>query len=100
MLKKYNFPYPTAIPANIWGVRGFTKKLNDLTNLSYAKRLEIIGLDSIQTRRIKSDLVLCYSIVYGYSCMKLADFFVLRNTSIRPTRGHNFKLYKPLFIAL
>ena len=26
--------------------------------------------------------------------MKLADFFVLRNTSI--TRGHNFKLYKPL----
>ena len=26
--------------------------------------------------------------------MNLADIFVLRNTSI--TRGHNFKLYKPL----
>ena len=72
----------------------FTKKLNGQANLSYAKRLEILGLDSLQTRQIKSDLVLCYSIVHGYSCMKLADFFVLHNTSI--TRGHNFKLYKPL----
>jgi len=26
--------------------------------------------------------------------MNLADFFVVHNTSI--TRGHNFKLYKPL----
>ena len=65
--------------------RRFTKKINGLTNLPYAKRLEILGLDTLQTRRIKSDLVLCFSIVHGYSSLQLADFFVLRNTSI--TRG-------------
>ena len=38
--------------------RRFTKKLNSLANLRYAKRLENLGLDGIdalQTRRIKSD---------------------------------------------
>ena len=40
------------------------------------KRLEILGLDALQTKQIKSDLVLCYSIVNGHSCMKPANFFV------------------------
>jgi len=71
-------------------------KLNGLANLSYAKRLEILGLDSLQTRRIKSDLVLCYSIVqFMVTALLILQTFVLRNTSII-TRGHNFKLYKPL----
>jgi len=31
--------------------------------MPYAKRLEILVLDALQTRRIKSDVVLCYSVV-------------------------------------
>ena len=76
--------------------RRFTRKLNGLANLPYAKRLEILGLDALQTRRIKSDLVHCYSIVYGHSCMKPGDFFVLHSSiSTSITRGHNFKWFKP-----
>jgi len=45
-----------------------------MANLPYAKRLEILGLDALQTKRIKSDLVQCYSIVHGHSCMKPAHF--------------------------
>jgi len=52
----------------------FTKKLNGLANLLYAKCLEILGLDALQTRRIESDLVQCYSIVHRHSCMKPAHF--------------------------
>ena len=48
-----------------------------MANLPCAKRLEILKLAALQTRRIKSDLVLCYSIVHGNSCMKPADFVVL-----------------------
>jgi len=48
-------------------------KINGLANLPYAKRLEILGLDALQTTRIKSDLAQCYSIVHGQSCMKPAD---------------------------
>ena len=78
--------------------RGFDSRwdryqVTTLGKLPYAKRLEILGLDAFQKRRIKSDLVLCCSIiciVHGHSCMKAADFFVLRNTSI--TRGRNLKL--------
>jgi len=73
--------------------RRFTKKLNGLANLSYAKHLEILGLEALLTRRTKSDLVLCYSVVHGHSCMKPAHFFVLRSTYI--TRGRNLKLFKP-----
>jgi len=76
--------------------RRFTRKLNGLANLPYAKRLEILGLDALQTRRIKSDLVHCYSIVYGHSCMKPGDFFVLHSSiSTSITRGRNLKLFKP-----
>jgi len=57
--------------------RRFAKKLNGMANLPCAKRLEILKLAALQTRRIKSDLVLCYSIVHGNSCMKPADFVVL-----------------------
>ena len=69
--------------------RRFTKKLNGLANLSYDKRLEILGLDALQS-------VQCYSIVHGHSCMKPADVFVLHSSiSASITRGHNFKLFKP-----
>ena len=67
-------------------------KLNGLADLPHAKRLEILELEyALQTRRIKSDLILCYSIVHRHSCMKPADFFVLRSI----TRGHNLELFKP-----
>jgi len=71
---------------------------SDVSSLCRLGRLKSMPLQKqlsgsapvLDLRRIKSDLVL----VRGYSCMNFADFFVLRNTSI--TRGHNFKLYKPL----
>ena len=43
------------------------------------KRLEILGLDALQTKQIKSDLVLCYSIVHGHSCMKPTTFLFYGN---------------------
>ena len=75
--------------------RKFTKKLNGLANLPYAKRLEILRLYAVQTRRIESDLVQCYSVDHGHSCMKPANFFVLHSSiSTSIIRGHSLKFFK------
>jgi len=77
--------------------RRLTKKLNVLANLPYAKRLEILGLDVLLTRRIRSDLysplLQCCSWTQLHETCSL---FVSRSTNITNiTRGHNLNLFKP-----
>ena len=60
-----------------------------------AECLEILGLlDALQTRRIKSDLVLCYGM--AAQLHESAYFFVLHSSiSTSITRGHNCNMFKP-----
>jgi hypothetical protein len=73
----------------------FSKKLPALHDLSYSERLERLGLERLEARRIRADLVLTYKIVSGLSELTLSDFFTLSN--VTQTRGHMYKLCMPKF---
>ena len=69
----------------------FTKRIKGLCGLEYSQRLEHIGLETLQLRRIKYDLLMCYKIISGEvslqcNLLDLSDF--------TQTRGHKYKLYK------
>jgi hypothetical protein len=69
---------------------GAFKKLSCTSNLSYKERLVSHKLDSLNTRRVKQDLVMCYEIINGLICLDLSGFssYVVSHR----TRGHNYKL--------
>ena len=78
-----------------WVKRKFKKKLYGLNNLSYKDRLLVLGVDTLERRRIFYDLSLFYKVVHGFVDLPL-DFDFRNTTSSRNTRGHNFKLLKEL----
>ena len=49
----------------------FTKRLPGLKNLDYSERLKFLGLQSLEHRRLKFDLILCYNIIHGQSFIPL-----------------------------
>ena len=70
--------------------RRFTKKLNGLHSFSYAERLAFTGLERLEERRIRADLVFVYKLLFGLTGLNASDYFTLSTTSI--TRGHPYKL--------
>jgi hypothetical protein len=73
--------------------RRFTKKLNGLYNTSYPERLSILGLERLDVRRLRFDLILAYKLLFGLTALNSSDFFVLSNVVC--TRGHSHKLALP-----
>jgi len=46
--------------------RWFTKRLpGRLKNLTYKERLAATNLDTLELRRLRTDLIVCYKIVFG-----------------------------------
>jgi hypothetical protein len=75
--------------------RSFTKRLKGFENLTYSQRLFKANLTSLELRRLRADLVLCFSIVHRLVSIDVADLFEFVTTDC--TRGHKFKLraFKP-----
>ena len=69
--------------------RFFTRKLSGLNELSYFSRLKMLGLETLERRRLIYDLVLYYKILNGHCDMVLS---FAPGSSV--TRGNNFKLAK------
>jgi len=69
--------------------RRFTKRLPGLKDHSYDERLKLLNLERLELRRIWSDLLWCYKIVFGLVHVNKEEFFTLRLNS---TRGHPYKL--------
>ena len=74
--------------------RSFTKRLAGLSNLSYDERCRHLGLERLELRRLHSDLIYCFKIINGLTCLSSNDFFDLSENSI--TRGHSLKLVVPV----
>jgi len=74
--------------------RNFTKKLSGMKNLSYSDRLSVLAIDSLEKRRLKSDLCMYYKILNAHIDLNVKDYFLFARTTC--TRGHNFKLVKPI----
>ena len=57
------------------GQRTFTKRLSGLRSLPYNECLSLVGLERLELRRIRADLVMCYKIIYGLVHIAFAAFF-------------------------
>ena len=75
--------------------RSFTKRLPGFRSLSYSERLCKLKLPTLEHRRLIADLVICYNMVHGFSCLNTDSFFTLsKNTT--SLRGHDFRFQIPL----
>ena len=75
--------------------RRFTKRLPGMQSLSYFQRLRKLGIESLELRRIRNDLLFAYKIIFGLVDTNMSDFFTTKANENRPTRGHRFKLTAP-----
>jgi hypothetical protein len=73
--------------------RGFTKKLSGYKNLSYAERLTRAGLCSLELRRLRTDLCVCYKILH--SQIHVNSFFVMDNVNATRVRSWKIKANRP-----
>ena len=61
-------------------------------SLTYKERLSVLGLESLELRRLRTDILLMYKILFGIIDVDVSrSLFVLRPND-RPTRGHSYKL--------
>ena len=70
--------------------RRFTKRIPGLHHYSYSERLRLLGLVSLEMRRLRADLIEVFKIIHGVDKLRFGEFFQLCGTN---TRGHAFKLY-------
>jgi len=71
--------------------RKFTKRLPGYSHLDYASRLRRLKVESLELRRLHSDLILTYKMLFGLTSISVSDFFSFPN-HIHNTRGHAYKL--------
>jgi len=74
--------------------RRFTKRLSGLYHLSYDERLSHLQLERLEARRIKTDVITAYKIIFGKTILNPGDFFSMTSCPI-DTRGHPYKLLSP-----
>ena len=55
--------------------RGFTKRLSGFSKLSYEQRLASLNCESLYSRRVKCDLVMCYQMLIGSVNIDTNAFF-------------------------
>jgi len=70
--------------------RRMTRMIADLKDLPYESRLKRIGITTLETRRLRGDLIEMFKIIKGKEDIEETYF----NRRIGNTRGHEFKLYK------
>jgi len=70
--------------------RRFTKRLGGMKTLSYAQRIHILNLRTLELRRLHNELVYFYEIIFGLIDVSRDNFFTLCSSSV--TRGHSYKL--------
>ena len=75
--------------------RHFTKRIKILANYSYAERLAFLDLETLELRRLKADLTLCYKILNGLSPWQ-PDLYFTQTVSVVNTRSRSVKLSQEL----
>jgi len=73
--------------------RRFTKRLRGLSTLTYKDRLQVLGLQSLESSRLQFDLIYAYKILTGKIDINITFIFTLQ--LYQSTRGHGYKIYLP-----
>jgi hypothetical protein len=72
--------------------RSFTKHIFGLRSCGYQDRLLNLNLESLETRRVKCDLITMYKLIHGHLGLNSDKFLnIVKGSS---TRGHQYKVYK------
>ena len=79
--------------------RSFTSKVSAVCNLpalTYEKCLSLFGLEKLELRRLKVDLVEMFKIINNFFMSSLKNVIKFANDrpDLHNTRGHRFKLVK------
>ena len=72
--------------------RRATKLIEGLKNKPYSERLLCTGLESLEKRRIKGDLIQVFKMLKGENKVDFIKFLILQD--FNRTRGHSYKLFK------
>ena len=72
--------------------RKFTKRLHGLYNVSYCERLIACKLESLELRRLYSDIITMYKIIHGFVDSSISNS--LYRDVFNVTRGHSYKFKK------
>ena len=75
--------------------RRFTKRVTSLKNFSYLERLSILGLEPLELRRLRCDLIQYYKIFNNLTSLNHADYFTVHQPSLS-SRVSSSILIKPL----
>lgn len=71
-----------------------TRLIGGFHDLSYEERLTRLGLTSLETRRLRGDLLEVFKIIKGFDKVDAAKLFDFSTTNLR---GHKYKLFKRSF---
>ena len=72
--------------------RRATKLVKGVKHKPYEERLKLLGIASLENRRVRGDLIQVFRIVKGFDRVNTEDFFDLDNGGGHALRGHNLKL--------
>jgi len=73
-----------------------TRLINEFQNVSYEERLVKLNWTTLETRRLKGDLIETFKILSGFSDVNRDDFFDLSSNHLR---GLSLKLFKNRFVT-
>ena len=76
--------------------RYFTRRLLPKNNNGYTDRLALLGLETLELRRLKFDLKMYYQIVHHAVNLDSSKFFKIL-IATHETRSHKFQLQKQVF---
>ena len=74
-----------------------TKLVPELRSMTYEKRLEKLGLTSLEDRRIRGDMIETYKIMTGKNDVNRDIFFKLAPIRGNPEEARNLKIFKERF---
>ena len=79
--------------------RRFTKRLKGFGHISHAARLDRLKAETLELRRLTSDLTMTFSIIRGFVDIDCNSLFRVIDCESVHTRSHNLRLYKATFVS-